>query len=185
MLFDPKLLKIVRDETRPTFENGQVQNTQYLDQDYPRLNGICHGTIRMTAYASSVRYITKDTITGGKILRKGNRAMMPNRQLHFDHDVYGKDADEFRATRYVEDKSLLRSPSWRAFGCGVTACPGQLIANQTAISFVAMLVQRYDIRLASPQRMLRLEEGNPVLGIIGSKDGEELLIKLKPLKSTV
>ena len=180
MLFEPELLAVIRDETTPAFANGTLLDAQYLEKYCPRLNGIWYETVRLTAYASSIRTVTEDTIIRETVFRKGNRIMIPNRQLHFDRGIYGDDVDSFRSIRFLENKNLLRSLSWRAFGGGATLCPGRYVARQSVITFVAMLLQRYEIELARPQTMPRLEEGYPVLGLMGSKEGDDLVVRLRP-----
>ena len=182
MLFDPDLFRIVREETKPAFTGGAFPDAHDLDHKCPRLNGIWYETIRLAAYASSIRTVAEETIIRGTIFRKGNRLMIPNRQLHFDPEVYGGDVDAFRSTRFLENRNLLRSLSWRAFGGGATLCPGRYVAKQAVITFVAMLVQRYEIELTEPQTMPRLEEGYPVLGLMASKDGDDLSVRLRPIE---
>ena len=181
MIFHPELLQTIREETKPAFvgENFQTPDIKYLEEKCPRLNGVWDETVRLSAYSSSVRYVTEDTIIGGKILRKGNRVMIPNRQLHFDENVFGDRVREFNSTRFIENDALIRSGSWRPFGGGATMCPGRFIAKHSTIAFVAMMLQRFDVEPAVKQSFPRLEEGNPVLGIMSTKDGDDLSIRLK------
>ena len=158
--------------------DGITPSIKYLEEECPRLNGIWDETVRMAAYSSSVRYVAEDTVVGGKILRKGNRVMVPNRQLHFDENVFGDKVREFKSTRFIDNDTIIRTGSWRPFGGGVTMCPGRFIAKQAVVTFIAMMLQRFDIEPASKQNFPRLEEGNPVLGIMSTKDGDDLLIRL-------
>lgn len=180
MIFEPELFHIIREETRPAFQDGDLQSPdiRYLEEKCPRLNGIWDETVRLSAYSSSVRYVTEDTIIGGKILRQGNRVMIPNRQLHFDENVFGKKSRDFNSTRFIDNDGLIRSGSWRPFGGGSTICPGRFIAKQSAITFVTMILQRFDIEPAGEGKFPRLEEGNPVLGIMSTKGGDDLSVRL-------
>ena len=181
ILFEPELLRIVREETKDSFTNGELE-VKYLEENCPRLNGVWNEVLRLSAYSSSVRYITEDTIIGGKKLRKGNRIMIPNRQLHFDEKVFGDRVKEFKSARFLDDDALTRTLSWRPFGGGTTLCPGRFIAKQSVIAFVAMLVQRFDIVLVGQQKFPRFEVGNPVLGVMSSKKGDDLSVQLTPRK---
>lgn len=180
MLSEPELFHIIREETRPVFQDGEFQssNIRYLEENCPRLNGIWDETMRLSAYSSSVRYVIKDTIIGGKLLRQGNRVMIPNRQLHFDEKVFGKNVHDFNSTRFLDNDGLIRSGSWRPFGGGSTICPGRFIAKQSAITFIAMMLQRFDIEPAGKEKFPRIEEGNPVLGIMSTKGGDDISVKL-------
>ena len=181
MMFEPDLLDMVRDETSPAFRGGDSKSPdiKYLDERCPKLNSIWNETVRLSASSSSVRYVTEDTIVGGKILRKGNRVVIPNRQLHFDENVFGGKVHEFKSTRFIDNEGLIRSGSWRPFGGGSTMCPGRFIAKQAVIAFVAMMLQCFDVEPAGKQSFPRLEEGNPDLGIMSTKGGDDLLIRLQ------
>lgn len=181
MLFDSKLVDIVREETRGAFqEGGEYPDIKYLEEKCPNLNAIWHETIRLSAYSSSVRYITQDTRIGGKILRKGHRVMLPNRQLHFDKKVFGEDVHKFRHTRFLDEESLVRTASWRPFGGGITLCPGRFIAKQAVIGFIAMTLQRFDIELVGEKKFPRMEDGSPVLGIMSRHAEDDVLVRLRP-----
>ena len=65
----------------------------------------------MSAFSASVRYVTKDTLIGGKLLRKGSRPMIPYWQLHFDDSGFGSDIQKFKSDRFLNDKDLTRSGS--------------------------------------------------------------------------
>lgn len=163
MIFEPDLLHVIREETTPAFPNGDSQSpdVKYLDEKCPRLNGIWDETVRLSAYSSSVRYITEDTIVGGKILRKGNRVMIPNRQLHFDENVFGDKVREFKPTRFINNDNLIRSGSWRPFGGGSTMCLGRFIAKQAVITLVAMMLQRFHVEPAGKQNFPKTGRGKP------------------------
>jgi cytochrome P450 len=184
MLSDYKLVDIVREETRGAFlEGSEYPDIKYLEEKCPNLGAIWHETIRLSAYSSSVRYIIKDTKIGGKLLRKGHRVMLPNRQLHFDKKVFGDDVYEFRHTRFIDDKNLVRTASWRPFGGGITLCPGRFIAKQAVISFIAITLQRFDIEVFGEKNFPRMEDGSPVLGIMSRHADDDVSIRLTPRKS--
>lgn len=59
-----------------------------------------------------------------------------------------------------------------------TLCPGRFVARYTLFTFVAMLLQRFDVELPVLQKLPSLTEGRPLLGVMGADD--DLAIKLKP-----
>ncbi|KAI1870662.1 uncharacterized protein JN550_005205 [Neoarthrinium moseri] len=167
LLDTPDLLAALRAETAAAFDQaGNLDPARLHDADHNRcFEAVWNETIRMSAYASSVRYITRDTIIGGKLLRRGHRLMIPYRQLHFDEDVFGPGVNEFRAARFGFDiaatdrknykengayQKLTRGDSWRPFGGGVTMCPGRFIARRSVHIFVALLLHRYDVESVGP-----------------------------------
>lgn len=142
---------------------------------------IWHETLRLSGWAASVRLITQDTTIGGKLLRKGNRVIVPHRLLHFDESIFGPEPHRFRPERW-NDKNLERSPSWRPFGGGQTMCSGRYLARFSATTFVAMLLQRFDVEMvgSSSPKMPVADEGRPVLGIMSIKKGEDFNVRLSP-----
>ena len=166
------------EHTQSCFLDGSIDG-DYIMNACPRLKGIWQETVRLTAFSSSIRYITEDTLIGGRILRKGNRVVIPYRQLHFDTGVFGPDVAEFQSERFIKQPSLTRHPSWRPFGGGSTQCPGRFVAEQAAVVFVAIVLHRFDITLAPPTQSFPLpEEGNPVLGLMDPKKGCDLQVRL-------
>ena len=179
LIRNPRLLEQIRQETEPAFKHG-VLSVDYLKESCPLLDGVWNETLRHSAYSASVRHITEDTVIGGKTLRKGNRLMIPYRQLHFDGGVFGEDAQIFEPARFEKNPKLLRSASWRPFGGGITMCPGRHVAKESVAIFVAIALQRFNIDFVSGQAFPRGAEGTPVLGIMNIEDGEDPLVIITP-----
>ncbi|KAF2178172.1 cytochrome P450 [Zopfia rhizophila CBS 207.26] len=181
IIFNPDLMAIVHDEIAPAFMNAKVDQ-DYIANKCPRFRGAWEENLRMTAFSSSVRYITEDTIIGKKILRKGHRIMMPYRQMHLDESVFGERVEEFNSERFVKDPGLRRYNM--AFGGGATQCPGRYLATQAIMVFVAMLIHRLQVTLDLPdQKFPDAEEAIPVLGIMDVKRSEDpsLRLQLRPI----
>ena len=121
----PDLMDAVRSEMASAFDSPGCVNFHYLNDSCPQLGAIWNETLRMTASSTSVRYLIADTVIGGKTLRKNNRVMIPSRQLHFNEEVFGRDAHQFDPDRFIRNKALLKGSSWRPFGGGTTICPGR------------------------------------------------------------
>ena len=68
----------MREETRPALSNGPA-DLEYLKNNCPKLNAIWMETLRMATSAASFRFLTEDTMVGNKMLRKGNRVLVPSR----------------------------------------------------------------------------------------------------------
>ncbi|KAL9038663.1 MAG: hypothetical protein Q9180_002996 [Flavoplaca navasiana] len=179
LIQNPRLLEQIRLETKPAFNHG-VLSVDYLKNSCPLLDAIWNETLRHSAYSASVRHITEDTIIGGKTLRKGNRLMIPYRQLHFDESVFGEDAHVFEPARFEKNPKLLRSASWRPFGGGITMCPGRHVAKESVAIFIAMVLRRFNIEFVRDQVFPRGAEGTPVLGIMNIEDGEDPLVRITP-----
>lgn len=183
LLHRPALIQEVREETLGAIRQDGSIDLSYLHANSTKLDAMWNETIRMSAYSASVRFITEDTVIGGKVLRKGNRLMIPYRQLHFDDRVFGGSVAEFRPERFSEKANLTKSSNWRPFGGGNTMCPGRHIAKRSVLLFITMLLHRFDIEMDGHQAIPDAEEGKPVLGIMSIKDGQDLRVRLQKRKN--
>ena len=179
LLFNTDLLAAVRAETAQALKGTNVDIDFIVNADTcPRLNSIWEETIRLTAFAASVRFLTCDLDIGGKTLRKGNRLMIPQRQLHFSTQAFGQDASQFDPDRFLKNPSLRRHPSLRPFGGGATMCPGRNLAKQTTLAFVLAL-HAFDMVLDPPnQKFPRPSEGKPSIGLIDIMEDSDLKVRL-------
>ncbi|KAI3327514.1 cytochrome P450 [Ustulina deusta] len=184
LLATPSLLDVVRKETAPVFRaNGSV-DFQHLHHSVPNLDAIWNEMLRLSAFAASVRYIKADTVVGTKILRKGNRVIIPYRQLHLDQSVFGDDVHKFRYQRFLHKPKLAQTNNFRPFGGGTTMCPGRHIAKRAVFLFTAILLRRFDVELEGDQKMLEPDLTRPVPGLMSPKLGDELVITLRPRKTS-
>ncbi|KAL8862408.1 MAG: hypothetical protein Q9178_001417 [Gyalolechia marmorata] len=177
LIENPQLLARIRRETEPAFKAGAL-SVDYLKDSCPLLDDVWNETLRHSAYSASVRHVTEDTVIGGKTLRKGNRLMIPYRQLHFDEGVFGEDAQNFEPARFEKNPKLLRSASWRPFGGGITMCPGRYVAKESVAIFIAIALRRFNMEFVKGQVFPQGAEGTPVLGIMNIQDGQDPLVKI-------
>ncbi|KAI0837162.1 putative cytochrome p450 [Hypoxylon sp. FL0890] len=180
LLHTPSLLEVVRAETAPAFQGDELINPPHLWTDCPQLDNIWHETLRLCSNAASVRRVDRDTVIGGKLMREGNRIMIPYRQLHFDPNVYGADSHRFRPGRFGEaDKGavLTQGPSWRPFGGGKTLCAGRHAAKRATIIFVTILLRRFNIKIIGNPPFPEADLGRPVLGISSFKEGHDFSVR--------
>ena len=93
-----------------------------------------HEVLRLATSSVSVRDVQTQARIGGKLLRPGNRVLLPYRQMLFDRGVFGEDAEAFNPNRFLNDGKLNNSLSFRPFGGGATYCPGRFPASQSSSS---------------------------------------------------
>ncbi|ROT37825.1 cytochrome P450 [Sodiomyces alkalinus F11] len=181
LLFNPTLLDLIRAETEPAISKNGIDLSHLLNtQTCPHLNSVWDETIRLAAYAASVRFLARDLQLGGKTLRKGNRLMMPQRQLHFSEEAFGADAAAFHPDRFLEDPALRRHPCLRPFGGGASMCPGRNLAKQATLAFVAMAVRRFEMVVEPPgQPFPEAAEGKPSIGLVDVQEGYDLKVRLR------
>ena len=181
LLFDTPLLDAIRKEVAPAITATTI-NTEYLLHSCPLLNAVWDETLRQTAFAASVRFITEDVVLPNSpvILRKGNRIMMPQRQLHFDESIFGADARTFNPERFLKNPKLRSSGSYRPFGGGTTLCPGRHLAKVTSLAFVAALVSRFDMELEDKtQEFPAAAEEYPTITLVDVRPGTDLRVVMK------
>ncbi|CAG8948903.1 hypothetical protein HYFRA_00002029 [Hymenoscyphus fraxineus] len=177
MIFDPELLKAVRDETQlARLEKGIDIN--YLLDSCPKLNSVWEETMRIKTLAASVRYLTADIKLNGKILRKGNRIMIPQQQLHLS-ETFGDNITTFDPDRFLKNPSLKRNASFKPFGGGTTLCPGRFLAKRTTLAFVAIALKRFEIVLDPPCQSFPIgEEENLTLGLASWKMCSDIRVRI-------
>ncbi|KAI9844750.1 MAG: hypothetical protein M1837_005283 [Sclerophora amabilis] len=194
LLYDPALFKVIRDEVKPAFSEEST-NLQYLLQSCPRLESVYNEVLRIANMPIGARGVLSDVEIGGKTLLAGRKVLMPYRQLHFDEDVFGSNVRHFDPDRFLNNKDLSRSPSYRPFGGASTLCPGRFLAKREVYMFVALVLHRFDISLAtaekdvssvagekpSPPAFPRLDEAKPTGGMMGPIAGDDVYINVRTL----
>lgn len=149
LLHDEALLRLVREEIKPAFDSPTARpNMSYLLEKCPRLASLHDEVLRLTVDPIAVRVATEEVTISGKVLQPGRKLLAPFRQMHLNPEVYGPDAAAFDPMRFANNPKLQRSTSWRPFGGGNTHCPGRFIARREVYMFVAILLFRFDLKLA-------------------------------------
>jgi cytochrome P450 len=147
----------------------------------PVMLSVWHEALRFCTSAITIRDVARETQIGNKTLKAGARVIIPYKQMLRDPDAFGHDAEVFRPARFLENKDLVKSPSFRPFGGGTTYCPGRFLAKKEVLLFVALVLARFDVRKRDRQGVIpRLEEKRPCLGVLSARDGDDLLISVTP-----
>lgn len=181
---NPTLLDIIRLEIQPGVIDD-VACEKYLTESCPRLESIFFEVLRLYTGSSLMRQVVSPTIIGRKTLRAGNQVIAPYRQLHYNPEVWGANAAKFDPDRFLRDKSLSRSPSFRPFGGGVNLCPGRYLGKKVVATFVALTLSRFDVSLDSQggvQAFPRENLGVQSIGTVPPMDEDRLILRLTPLR---
>lgn len=199
LLFDRALLAAIRAEIQPAFDRtADTLDMPYLLDRCPRLASLYEEVLRVANDPIGARVVRRGVAVGGKTLRPGRRLLMPYRQLHFDERVFGPDAGRFNPARFLDDgkgsgskHSLLRSPSWRPFGGAATHCPGRFLARREVYMFVALVLLRFDVRLAPVSgdkgnggmnrepKFPVLDDSIPSGGVLGPVPGDDVVVEVR------
>ncbi|KAL9095448.1 MAG: hypothetical protein Q9165_002319 [Trypethelium subeluteriae] len=183
MLHNPDLLDIIRKETAPALrpeDSDTPFSLSYLMDSCPYLAGVFHEALRLCSASSSIRLVTAPITIGGKKLPQGSRVIVPFRQMHFDGRYFGQDVDSFNPERFVKNKNLTHSPSYRPFGGGISYCPGRFIARQEVGVFITLLLHRFDVGLGGNRKFPELNNEKPTTGLMDPKPGEDVHVVLRP-----
>ena len=162
----PSLLAQLRDELRAalTIEG----KTAFVDADWiqskcPLLVSVLNETQRLVSIGTLHRQILDDTTVSANsnknqvqswLLKKGTNLLISQTSAHRDPAIWGLNASEFDANRFLEtqqsttDKSSdegLRKSAYYPFGGGKDRCPGRYFATTELLGSMAVLFSGYDI----------------------------------------
>ena len=180
LLHNPALYSVIRAEIEPAVSQGLQGLDARLEQCH-RLVAIYHEMLRLNTASASIRGISADTNIGNVTLKAGGKVLVPYRQLHMDQAFWGNDAEEFNAERFLNSKNLNKSSSFRPFGGGTTYCAGTHVAFREILSFVALSIYRFDVRLANGEKQQGVPTADkrmPSLGVIPPLKGQDVRVIL-------
>jgi cytochrome P450 len=103
---------------------------------------------------------------------------LPIRELHYDTNFWGPKPEKLDPNRFVENPKLSQSLSYRPWGGGHTLCPGRLFARRSANAFVAILLTKYDVAIAS-NGFPKADGARPSPGVVTVRQGEDLKLRLR------
>lgn len=126
MLYNSTLFETISKEVSQSFRDGNP-DIEYLLKECPHLESVYMELLRIANMPASARTVESKVEIGGKELQPGHKLLMPFRQLHTGGEVFGPNANEFDAYRFLNNKSLTHSSSFRPFGGGTTYCPGRFL----------------------------------------------------------
>ena len=147
----------------------------------PLLNASFNEILRFTSNASSGRNVDAITKVGEKILVPGAKVLIPYRQLHHNHEVFGPDVDSFNPSRFLDNKDLHKSPSFKPFGGGITHCSGRFLAKQAVLALSAVLLTQYELELVDKEAGIpKFDLEKPTLGVMDPIGGKDILLGVRP-----
>jgi cytochrome P450 len=186
ILESPDLLSNLQREIGPVFENSDSPcSTGETFDSCPRFLAVYFESMRLTASSVSIRNVIRPLEVGGKVLRPGNRVLIPYKQILMDTAAFGSDSDTFNATRFFNDPTLSKSPRFNPFGSGTTHCPGRFLAQKEVLTFVALVLNRYEIKKSKISQFgsdfPRLDLAKPCIRIMSPVKGDDILLNVRPL----
>ncbi|KAK0516257.1 hypothetical protein JMJ35_000860 [Cladonia borealis] len=186
LVHDSLLYAAIKAEVTVAVGGGLLRLETRLDE-CPRLAALYDEVLRLTASSASIRTVESDTTLRNVVLSAGGKVLLPFRQLHFNEKVFGNNVDECDAERFLRDKDLSNSSSFRPFGGGSTYCPGRYVARREVMVFIALAMSRFDdIMLAENELFAfpKLDTKTPSLGIMMPMIGEDVQVVVRKHRST-
>ncbi|KAK6035515.1 unspecific monooxygenase [Cooperia oncophora] len=110
------------------------------------LDAVIKETLRMypLATVANSRRCMKATTLGGVRIQEGENVCADTLTIHFNRELWGDDADDFRPERWLE-QSDRPSAAFLSFGLGPRQCIGMRLALMEEKLVLAHLLQRYNI----------------------------------------
>lgn len=105
--------------------------------------------------------------------------------MHLNQKLFGDYAEEFDAERFLKNKALATSKSYKPFGGGSTMCPGRFVARAEIYTFITLVLHRFDAALSpgaggGEQAFPALDRKKPSLGVMGPIKGQDVLVTVRP-----
>lgn len=179
LVHDSALLESIRSEILPATQKNRIDH-RYLTEHCPYLDSVFNEAMRLTMRSPLVRNVSETAVLGGKTLRSGNMVMVPYRHLHLDSAAWGPTSEDFQGDRFLRDKTLKTSLSYRPWGGGSTMCTGRHLAKKAIFAFVALLLSRFDVGLETKQSFPRADFSKPSPGIVSIGEHEDAILTLHP-----
>jgi cytochrome P450 len=174
----------IKKEVDPLVAIAQSPNalSDCLDR-CPILTAVYQETLRVVTSSVSARNIIAPLDLSGTILQPGNMVLIPYRQILLNEEVFGSNAADFDATRFLRNPSLAKNQSFRPFGSGTTHCPGRFLAQKEVLTFIGIVLSRFDIFKADQESTFpRLELKKPCLGIMAPVKGDDVEVTVVALR---
>jgi hypothetical protein len=145
-------LSKLREEVAPVFATGNhittLEQVQYLLTSCPLLRAFYDETLRLHAFNASNRIVEEETIVGGFILKKGHNVICPPYAQHNMEEFFGEDLGSFNPERFIQPVAtsgkVADAKMVRAFGGGISLCPGRFFASNELLSYAASVLWRFD-----------------------------------------
>jgi cytochrome P450 len=146
----------------------------------PILTATYYETLRTVTSSISAREVVSECTIGSLRFQADTRVIIPSRQTLIDDSIFGANAKSFDINRFLKNPRLIKSPSFRPFGGGISYCPGRFMAMKEAMSFTVLVLRNFDVKpLDAKLEYPRIDTAKPCLGIMDVVHDEDLLLRVR------
>lgn len=183
LIYNDELYAIIKAEIDHAFSGGSAGLENRIES-CQHLVAVYNEALRLNTSSASVREVAEPTEIGHVTLKPGATVLAPYRQLHFDKTVFGDNADTFDPDRFLLNKDLAKSPSFRPFGGGTTYCAGRYVAKREILTFVALTTHRYNFTLVAESAGMPIREFpktdvmKSTLGVLPPVQGADVYVEV-------
>lgn len=193
---DPSLLSEIRDEIisiTSTTENSKGEkevcfDVSSLPKKCPLFVSAWKETLRLRNASIGSRVVDEETILSGTyLLKKGSVVQIPMREMHVSAEIWGSNAGEFDAHRFMKEKLdrfsreqiKMQKQAFNPFGGGSVLCPGRHFATTEILGVAATIILGYDLCMED-KGVLKVPDVKKQLlsvTVLQPVDGLDVLIK--------
>nr|CDJ82292.1 Cytochrome P450 domain containing protein [Haemonchus contortus] len=141
---NPRVQQILQEEIDQHSDSETINYETLSSMKY--LDSVMKESLRIypLAIIANSRRCMKSTTLGPLKVEEGEFVMVDTMSLHFDRNLWGNDAEEFRPERWTESTERS-SAAFLSFGLGPRQCLGMRLAHMEEKLVLAHLLRRYDI----------------------------------------
>ncbi|KAJ5865282.1 cytochrome P450 monooxygenase [Penicillium soppii] len=147
LLRDSAAFRAVREELKSNFQTrGEISDHKLISLPY--LNACINESLRMMPPVNGkvMQRVSCGTTIDGVYVPKGVAVSADNFSMHRS-PLYWENPESFRPERWINKQSTDNFRAFRAFSSGPRACPGRLMALQTARLTLAKIIWLYDLEM--------------------------------------
>ena len=151
VLSSPSLLDEIRSEIATIIirkDEEVILDVSQLQRNCPLLVSTWQETLRMANATVSNRVVKEDMLLDDMyLLKKGAVIQMPSGTMHSSKEIWGSDADEFNARRFLKPRKKMQKMGFIPFGGGAILCPGRYFATTEILGVAATLFVGYEFQM--------------------------------------
>ncbi|KAF7305297.1 Cytochrome P450 [Mycena chlorophos] len=141
-----------------------LQTSNPAVESLPYLGACLDETLRL--FSATHMGLPRTVPEGGLVVRglplvSGTTVGVPIYTIHRDKDIWGVDAEEFQPARWLKAGDDQRAPlaiAFKPFSDGPASCIGKSLALLQLRLLLALIFQRYEIRLEEADKPLAVED---------------------------